>query len=120
MTQVLTATHHADPAGFGLSDERIGQFVLYKVLRRNGSVMEFNPSKIAVAMTKAFLAVEGAHGADSSRVRDMVNKLTGQVVETLMKRLPEGVVLHIDHGQDRVELALMRAGEHEVARRYVR
>lgn len=62
MTQVLTATHHADPAGFGLSDERIGQFVLYKVLRRNGSVMEFNPSKIAVAMTKAFLAVEGEIG----------------------------------------------------------
>lgn len=119
MTQVLTATHHADPAGFGLSDERIGQFALYKVLRRNGSVMEFNPSKIAVAMTKAFLAVEGAHGADSSRVRDMVNKLTGQVVETLMKRLPEGGVLHIEHVQDQVELALMRAGEQEVARRYV-
>ncbi len=119
MTQVLTAVHHADPAGFGLSDERIGQFALYKVLRRNGNVVEFDPSKIAVAMTKAFLAVEGTHGRESSRVRDLVNKLTGQVVETLMRRLPEGGVLHIEHIQDQVELAMMRAGEQEVARGYV-
>ncbi len=119
MTQVLTSVHHADPAGFGLSDERIGQFALYKVLRRNGNVVEFDPSKIAVAMTKAFLAVEGTHGRESSRVRDLVNKLTGQVVETLMRRLPEGGVLHIEHIQDQVELAMMRAGEQEVARGYV-
>jgi ribonucleoside-diphosphate reductase alpha chain len=119
MTQVLTAVHHADPAGFGLSEERISQFALYKVLRRNGNVVEFDPSKIAVAMTKAFLAVEGTHGAESSRVRALVSKLTGQIVETLMKRLPEGGVLHIEHIQDQVELAMMRAGEQEVARRYV-
>ena len=119
MTQVLTAVHHADPAGFGLSEERISQFALYKVLRRNGNVVEFDPSKIAVAMTKAFLAVEGTHGAESSRVRALVGKLTGQIVETLMKRLPEGGVLHIEHIQDQVELAMMRAGEQEVARRYV-
>ena len=31
----------------------------YKVIRRNGAVVAFEPGKIAVAMTKAFLAVEG-------------------------------------------------------------
>ncbi|CAF0749939.1 unnamed protein product [Rotaria sordida] len=36
-----------------------------------------------------------------------------------MRRLPEGGVLHIEHIQDQVELALMRAGEQEVARGYV-
>ena len=30
-----------------------------KVIRRNGKVTAFDASKIAVAMTKAFLAVEG-------------------------------------------------------------
>lgn len=124
MSQVLTPasqtnTHGATTESFGLSEERLSQLVLYKVLRRNGNVVEFNPSKIAVAMTKAFLAVEGAHGAESSRVRDIVSKLTGQVVDTLMRRLPEGGVLHIEHIQDQVELALMRTGEQEVARRYV-
>jgi ribonucleoside-diphosphate reductase alpha chain len=91
----------------------------YRVIRRNGSVVPFEPNKIAVAMTKAFIAVEGESGGGSSRIRDVVNRLTGQIVETLMKRLPDGGTLHIEHIQDQVEIALMRAGEHEVARRYV-
>jgi len=120
MSQVLATTHQVtDAASFGLNETTVSQFTLYKVLRRNGNVVELDPSKIAVAMTKAFLAVEGSHGSDSSKVRDIVSKLTGQVVETLMRRLPEGGVLHIEHIQDQVELALMRTGEQEVARRYV-
>ncbi len=94
-------------------------YSLYKVIRRNGSVVPFVPSKISVAMTKAFLAVAGEGGAESSRVRDVVNRLTAQVVETLMRRQPGGGTLHIEQIQDQVELALMRGGEHEVARRYV-
>ena len=31
----------------------------YRIIRRNGAVVPFAPSKIAVAMTKAFLAVNG-------------------------------------------------------------
>ncbi|MCC6981454.1 MAG: ribonucleoside-diphosphate reductase subunit alpha [Candidatus Melainabacteria bacterium] len=95
------------------------QLSSYRVVRRNGSVVEFEPSKISVAMTKAFLAVEGESGAESSRIKDIVGKITTQVVETLMKRLPDGGVLHIEHIQDQVEIGLMRSGEHEVARRYV-
>jgi ribonucleoside-diphosphate reductase alpha chain len=91
----------------------------YKVLRRNSTVVDFEPSKIALAMTKAFIATEGGAGAESSKIRDLVQKLTDQVVETLKRRLPNGGLLHIEHIQDQVELALMRAGEHEVARRYI-
>jgi len=91
----------------------------YRVIRRNGSVVPFDASKIQVAMTKAFLAVDGGAGAASARVRDLVARLTGQVVETLQRRQPGGGTLHIEDIQDQVELALMRAGEHEVARAYV-
>jgi len=91
----------------------------YKVLRRDGTATEFDAMKISVAMTKAFIAAEGDACAISSRCRDLVTKLTDNVVETLKSRLPEGGVLHIEHVQDQVEIALMRAGEHEVARRYV-
>ena len=120
MSQVLTTSPTLnDASAFTINDSSASQYAIYKVLRRNGNVVDFDPSKVAVAMTKAFLAVEGAHGADSSKVRDLVSKLTGQVVETLMRRLPEGGVLHIEHIQDQVELALMRAGEQEVARSYV-
>src|SRR5437899_380266 len=98
------------------SDPRFAQ---YKVIRRNGAVVGFEPAKITIAMAKAFLAVHGGQGAASSRVRDEVTKLTDAVVTALMKRKPEGGAIHIEEIQDQVELALMRGGEHEVARAYV-
>ena len=70
-------------------------------------------------MTKAFLAVNGGQSAASARVRDQVTNLTDAVVGALMKRKPEGGAIHIEEIQDQVELALMRGGEHEVARAYV-
>src|ERR1700726_4362339 len=91
----------------------------YKVIRRNGSVVPFEPSKIAIAVTKAFLAVNGGQGAASARVRELTAQLTDVVVTALMKRKPEGGAIHIEEIQDQVELALMRGGEHEVARAYV-
>ena len=44
----------------------------YKIIRRNGAVVGFEPNKIAIAMTKAFLAVHGGQGAASARVRELV------------------------------------------------
>ncbi len=92
---------------------------LYRVIRRDQSVVPFDASKIHVALTKAFLAVEGGTGAASARIRDLVSRLAGQVVETLERRQPGGGTFHIEDIQDQVELALMRGGEHEVARAYV-
>lgn len=91
----------------------------YKVIRRNGSVVAFEPSKISIALTKAFLAVNGGQGAASARVRELVDQLTAGVVNALMRRQPQGGTLHIEDIQDQVELGLMRSGEHDVARAYV-
>jgi ribonucleoside-diphosphate reductase alpha chain len=91
----------------------------FKVVRRNGSVVPFEPTKITIAMTKAFIAVNGGQGAASARVRELVEQLTGNVVNALMRRQPHGGTLHIEDIQDQVELALMRSGEHDVARAYV-
>jgi len=90
-----------------------------QVIRRNGAVVAFDADKIAVALTKAFLAVEGSQSAVSSRVRDVVAHLTQAVVRSLTRRLPDGGTVHIEDIQDQVELALMRSGEHDVARAYV-
>ncbi len=95
------------------------RFVDFKVIRRNGSVVGFEPGKIAVAMTKAFLAVSGGQGAASARVRELVELQTQSVVGALMRNKPAGGTFHIEDIQDQVELALMRSGEHEVARSYV-
>jgi ribonucleoside-diphosphate reductase alpha chain len=91
----------------------------YKIIRRNGAVVGFEPSKISIAMTKAFLAVNGGHGAASARVRELVEQLTTGVVDALVRRRPAGGTFHIEDVQDQVELALMRSGEHDVARAYV-
>ncbi|MBB3004471.1 MULTISPECIES: ribonucleoside-diphosphate reductase subunit alpha [Paraburkholderia] len=95
------------------------QFADHKIIRRNGSVVGFEPSKIAIAMTKAFLAVNGGQGAASARVRELVEQLTQNVVRALVRSRPNGGTFHIEDIQDQVELALMRGGEHNVARAYV-
>ena len=95
------------------------RYAQYKVIRRNGSVVAFEPAKISLAMTKAYIAVNGGQGAASARIREMVAKLTETAVNALMHRQPNGGTFHIEDIQDQVELSLMRSGEHEVARSYV-
>ena len=95
------------------------EFADYKVIRRNGSVVGFEPAKVSIAMTKAFLAVNGGQGAGSARIRELVEGLSSIVVTSLVRRMPSGGMFHIEDIQDQVELALMRSGEHEVARAYV-
>ena len=96
-----------------------GPYSDYKVIRRNGAVVGFEPGKISVAMTKAFLAVNGSQGAASARIREMVAALAESAAAALMRRQPQGGTFHIEDVQDQVELALMRSGEHDVARAYV-
>jgi ribonucleoside-diphosphate reductase alpha chain len=95
------------------------RFAQFKVVRRNGAVVAFEPSKVAVALTKAFLAVSGGQGAASARVRELVEQMTQSVVSALTRGKAGGGMFHIEDIQDHVELALMRSGEHEVARAYV-
>ncbi|MBR1125227.1 ribonucleoside-diphosphate reductase subunit alpha [Bradyrhizobium lablabi] len=90
-----------------------------QVIRRNGTVSRFDAGKISVAMTKAFLAVEGHTAAASRRVHEIVEQLTADVVNALSRRVSEGRTFHIEDVQDQVELALMRSEHHKVARAYV-
>ena len=90
-----------------------------QVIRRNGTVSKFDAGKISVAMTKAFLAVEGHTAAASRRVHEIVEQLTAEVVGALTRRMSEGRTFHIEDVQDQVELALMRSEHHKVARAYV-
>lgn len=116
------AISQAPSAGFvagGVGGNQATQLSDYKIIRRNGSVVAFEPSKIAIAVTKAFLAVNGGQGAASARVREQVEQLTHAVVRALLRSRPNGGTFHIEDIQDQVELVLMRSGEHNVARAYV-
>ncbi len=120
-TDTLTSTREASeprtpPLSPALTATAPGQL---RVIKRNGTVVRYDDDKIAVAMTKAFLAVEGGTAAASPRIRELVRALTDQVSATFERRFPSGGTLHIEDVQDQVELALMRSGEHKVARDYV-
>ena len=91
----------------------------YQIIRRNGAVVPFEPSKVTIATMKAFLAVHGTQGAASASVRETVEALTESVVKALVRSRPGGGTFHIEDVQDQVELSLMRGGHHEVARAYV-
>ena len=101
------------------TDHLANQLGHYRVIRRNGKVTSFDLSKISVAMTKAFISVEGGTAAASTRIHQTVESLTEQVVSALTRRMPDGGTLHIEDIQDQVELSLMRTGAQKVARAYV-
>ena len=90
-----------------------------QVIKRNGTLVSFNASKISVAVTKAFLAVEGDQAAGSAHINHAVQQVTDQVVQAISRRLKAGGKVHIEDIQDQVELALMRGEEQKVARAYV-
>jgi ribonucleoside-diphosphate reductase alpha chain len=91
----------------------------YRVIRRNGKVTSFDKNKIRVAVTKAFLAVEGSKAAASGRIREAVDQIVEQVTHALTRNKRDGGIFHIEDIQDQVELALMRGDHYKVARAYV-
>src|SRR3990167_1225614 len=78
----------------------------------------YDENKITNAMKKAYLAVEGSQAENSPRIKIILNQLTQQITDILLYRHKESLV-HVEEIQDQVELALMRAGEHRIARAYV-
>jgi len=101
------------------SDAVPKQTAVLQVIRRNGSLSPFDPGKISVAISKAFVATEGTSATASHRIHDAVETLTQNIVQTLSRRGDPTRAIHIEDIQDQVELALMRSGEHKVARAYV-
>jgi len=92
---------------------------LIKTIKRNGKVVHYDENKIKVAITKAFIAVEGGNAATSNRIYQQIDELTQQVTQAFKRRLPSGGTIHIEDIQDQVELALMRSAQYKIARAYV-
>ncbi|MDP3705121.1 MAG: ribonucleoside-diphosphate reductase subunit alpha [Legionellaceae bacterium] len=92
---------------------------ILKIIKRNRKTVPFDETKIKVAITKAFIAVEGPNAVASNRIRDQIDMLTQQVTQAFKRRLPSGGTINIEDIQDQVELALMRSSQNKVARAYV-
>src|SRR5690625_2967979 len=108
-TSPSQSTEPSAGTGFSASNVSATAPGQLRVIKRNGTVVSYDVSKISVAMTKAFLAVEGDTAAVSGRVHETVNNLTDLITATFKRRMPSGGTIHIEEIQDQVEL---RSEEH--------
>ena len=92
---------------------------ILKTIKRNGKISHFDEGKIKIAITKAYIAVEGGSAAMSNRIHEQIDELTQQIIQAFKRRLPTGGSIHIEDIQDQVELVLMRNRQYKVARAYV-
>src|SRR3990167_5545268 len=90
-----------------------------KTIKRDGHVAQFDENKIRIAISKAFIAVEGMNASASNRIHEQIDQITLQILHTFIRRLPEGSTIHIEDIQDQVELRFMRNKQYKVARAYV-
>ena len=107
----------SEPVAISLSQKSFNE--LFKVIKRNGQVVPFDASKITVAITKAFLRIEGGQVAESSRVHEITQRLTDTMIDAFLKKNPAGGTLHIEDIQDQVIVTLMRDGQYDVATHYI-
>jgi ribonucleoside-diphosphate reductase alpha chain len=97
----------------------INQPGVLRVIKREGHVVNFDENRIKTAIKNAFLATKGAEIQKSDHIQNSVSKLSEEIFQRLKHNWCDGGILHIEAIQDIVELTLMRAGEHKVARHYV-
>ncbi len=105
--------------------DRIQPLKLARVIKRDGGVVPFDAEKIGVAIKLAFLKdADGGirRGTSNERVQGQSSEILELTLGALAKQVERSgnSTLHIEFIQDQVELMLMRRGEHEVARDYVR
>lgn len=89
-----------------------------QIIKRSGNTVAFEPEKIRIALTKAFIASTDLPTLPESS-HDKIDNLVLKIEDVFKRRLPSGGVLHIEEVQDQVELQLMRSGEQVVSRHYV-
>jgi len=90
-----------------------------KVVRRDGSIVRFNPMKIAAAIERAFRASQHVTDASPQHVLDAVNLLTNKVVARCVEFIKKDNQLHLETIQDEVERQMMAEGFYQVAKDFI-
>ena len=85
---------------------------MYKVIKRDGKVADFNLKKISDAITQAFEACERQFNAD------IIDFLALKVTSDYEPKIVDGVVA-VEDIQDSVEAVLVQAGYADVAKAYI-
>lgn len=83
-----------------------------KIKKRNGSLVEFNPEKIALAIERAFIDVR--RSADPERVKKISQSVMAELESIFANRSPG-----VENVQDFVEKQLMQEGFYDIAKAYI-
>ncbi len=85
---------------------------MYKVVKRDGKVCDFNLSKISVAITKAFEA------KNKQFTPDIIDLLALKVTADYEDKIKDGLIT-VEEIQDSVETVLIKTGYGDVAKAYI-
>ena len=85
---------------------------MYRIIKRDGRIVDFDITKIAAAIKKAFEATETPEG------EGIVDYLALRVTADFAGKVQNGLI-SIEQIQDSVETVLSRAGYEEVAKAYI-
>ena len=120
LTQPSAALFHGTPGAIS-SPESHPDFADFRVMKRDGTLVEFRVEKIESAMLSAFLEVLGGEVGNALSTRNRVRALRDEAIYRLLaRRSPAGLsTLQVEEIQDAVEGVLMLSGEQKVARAYV-
>lgn len=84
---------------------------IYKVRKRNGAIIDFDQSKIEIAIKRA---IEAVGGTDFKDVPSLAKKVSKEVEKKAGKEIP-----NIEMIQDMVEQVLVKEGHDTVAKAYI-
>lgn len=90
-----------------------------KIQRKDGSLVRFNPMKIASSIEAAFRRSEQSDGPSSHKIIEAVNLLTQKVVARAVFLSKSGKKLSVSLMQDEIEQQLMREGFFNVAKAFI-
>ena len=85
---------------------------MFRVVKRDGEIADFNLSKISEAIAKAFEATQMEYNSD------MVDLLGLRVTADFQKKIKDGLI-DVESVQDSVEQVLIQAGYADVAKAYI-
>ncbi|MEM3506778.1 MAG: ribonucleoside triphosphate reductase [Candidatus Bathyarchaeia archaeon] len=85
---------------------------IYKIIKRDGRIVDFDKTKIAEAIWKAAQAVEG-------KDKQKAYQLADEVVKLLKTQLKPGEIPKVEQVQDLVEKVLVEHGHYKTAKAYI-
>lgn len=90
-----------------------------KITRKDGTIVRFNPMKVAAQIEEVFKIAHNLQGPSDDVIVDAVNFITKQVIAKAISLAKSGSAVTFDALQDEIEYQLMKEGHFVVAKSFI-